>query len=111
MNNKELNHKFQNIVNEQIEKDIMGSYNLTIPNTNTGVSITCTPTSKMRAGTVSISSFSKGHLMHTYKTTEQISEEEAQRRGEELAALIEPHFQEIGKAYEEFLNKYNYQKI
>ena len=111
MNIKELNYRFQNILNEQIEKDIMGSYNLTIPNTNTGVSITCTQNDGFKYSTVSISSFSKGNLMHTFKTTDSISKQEADKRAQELAQMIEPYFNEIGKIYEQFLNKYDYKEI
>lgn len=111
MNIKKLNKQLSTILNEDIEKDIMGSYNLIIPNTNTGVSIMCTENDGIKYSTVSISSFSKGNLMHTFKTTDSISKQEADKRGQELASLIEPHINEIGKVYQQFLEKYNYTEV
>lgn len=111
MNIKKLNKQLSNVLNEEIEKDIMGSYNLIIPNTNTGVSIICTENDGIKYSTVSISSFSKGNLMHTFKTTDSVSKQEADKRAQELAQLIEPYFNEIGKIYKQFLNKYDYKEI
>lgn len=111
MDIKKLNKQLSNVLNEEIEKDIMGSYNLIIPNTNAGVSITCVATDGVRKSTTQITSFSKGNLINTYMTQEQVSEQEADKRAQELASLIEPHINEIGKVYQQFLNKYDYKEV
>lgn len=108
MNIKELNYRFQNILNEQIEKDIMGSYNIVLPNSNAGISITLNATSNIDRSTISISSFSKGNQIKTFQSEEQVSKQEAEKRAKELANILNYYFEKMGTAYEQFLNKYNY---